>query len=115
MKQHITVEQFNEASDDIQYKLYKILRFRHEKDLASNTNIGKMIEILRDKGFDYTEICEQEKIYNEPIQYIGIRRAEIEMLEFFSETICDALWEAVKYILEVEHDNNISSNISNND
>jgi hypothetical protein len=73
MKQQITKEQWEELEVCQMRKLYKVLG-------VALLNIGQMIEFLGDNW-----ICEMGQLYN-PV-------------DLNPETLCDALWEAVKYKL----------------
>lgn len=102
MKQHITVEQVKELSQEtigkIDDQLYSAMYFysklEHEPrwDFAANLlTIGKMIEMLWDKmyyvSFDTNNVvC----LYNSQ---------ECEMCFDGLNELADALWEAVKYVL----------------
>jgi len=79
MKQHITVEQWNELEEDKQQEIRKVLK--GGKFGWMQLSIGQMIEFLGDSYF-YTI---QGKLG--PMQWTTI------------EFLCDALWEAVKEVL----------------
>ena len=109
MKQHITVEQIKELSNEDYNKLNKYRKehlFIHhgervEDALARYFNIGKMIEILHKKDgtrFDFLEYMS------------GIEEFEVKIAVFIEDKgwagkyfsdkeLCDALWEAVKEVL----------------
>ena len=118
MKQFIDVEQLKSVSDEIKIKLFR-LYYEDTKDceikvtdshlvcdrtwrttyrnLAEGITIGKMMEIIMPY---YPTICFTEKwvsllIYSNK----GKNYNNIEEM-FDSVELCNALWEAVKYILD---------------
>jgi hypothetical protein len=105
MKQHITREQLAEISLKQVSVLADLLGYSEENKLAYEQipyilNIGKMMEIIKSKGYNYLEFCKQECPYKSHKEYLGISiHSEIDVIENFGETECDALWEAVKYLL----------------
>jgi hypothetical protein len=124
MKKHITVNQMKEISDKELAK-YMDLHFTHLleavcyygadrplgrdklSEMSRMITIGKMIEIIKDNGYDFIEMYAQNIEEESDVkhkEYIAISSGELYPAEFFEETICDALWEAVKYVLE--EDNN---------
>lgn len=84
MKQHITLEQWKELSGDFQEEL--LMRLSLEGLVWEQLNIGKMIEFLR----EHTVIT----IYMSTL-IIGKAETRIDY-----DDLCDALWEAVKEVLE---------------
>ena len=104
MKQHITVKQLEEITYDQAKELLDIsglivdvneLYFGNNEDsliekISQKFTIGKMIEILKSNGYGEIEMYEQ---------YIGEPRDE-KYKECVMVSSCDALWEAVKYVLE---------------
>jgi len=102
MKQYIKVQQFYELSD--RAKITLDIWCEDKKYPASGLSIGQMIEFLDDymkthrwkegieidKGEDYWHIYAPCKEY----KYIKSR--------YESEVLCDALWEAVKEVLEAK-------------
>ena len=106
MRQHITVEQMKGVKDKVLAK-YMDLRFthlleavcyysddiikvnRHLKEMSKMVTIGKMIEIIY--KYDDVEIQSSGKQW-----YIGVAGH----IETQAEELVDALWEAVKIILE---------------
>ena len=113
MKQHITLEQLNEfyinelaekINDDYFSELVdsfmKAENARREnlliEKLIGYFDIGKMIEIIERKDKRYIQLSRDYKTdYEVSIRRIGKR--------FTAKELVDALWEAVKYVLE-EHD-----------
>jgi len=114
MKQHITVEQMKEIEDKTLAK-YMPLEFTHSLEavcyygaesatgiiglnkMAEMITIGKMIEILKSKGVNWFEVGYPEiKETREKKVFIKITKD----LYFWGDNLCDALWEAVKYVLE---------------
>jgi len=121
MKQHITVKQLEELSDKDVCKLNTLLR--HEWDLtkqefekynwekvleetAKYCNIGKMIDILDEKCYDYTIY----KYWNskdvpvvESYDTLMIQKSKnYYKIGFDDKELCDALWEAVKMFVHDE-------------
>ena len=114
MKQHITLEQLKELSEDQFVKLYKLIRAKEVTDkriagfydsiiigggfgykkLLSEINIGKMIEILK-----------HQKTFNDTFEigYECYSRDELDLFTlsngvgYYNENIslCDLLWEAI--------------------
>lgn len=121
MKQHITLEQLKEInilninkvtkSEEIKsiiknikyfekserenypYKYNNVCQYLWDR-LAGKITIGKMIEILYKYDCDIQIISAGKQWYIEVAAHI--RRD--------SEELADALWEAVKYVLEVENE-----------
>ena len=108
MRQHITVEQMKGVKDKVLAK-YMDLRFTHLleavcyysddiikvnrylKEMSKMVTIGKMIEIIY--KYDDVEIQSSGKQW-----YIGVAgHIETQAIE-----LVDALWEAVKIVLEEE-------------
>jgi hypothetical protein len=99
MKQHITVEQYEE-SKEIRRKLEDLSLFKNDE-----ITIGKMIEILSSKydavdysddrkfGVGYTVFC---------ITFDSYDWCDDEHREYIANELCDALWEAVKEVLKGE-------------
>jgi hypothetical protein len=117
VKQHITVEQLNELSDEAKLKLYEWSKDRLYMN-AINFNqellsIGQMIEFIEGSLFSHNMLditqnrmadgscgdsecnCDEYKEWQVAFDFEG-------ELESRSEHLCDALWEACKYILEKE-------------
>ena len=100
MKQCITRDQYYTFSKEINDKgnseLHKKIFFRELPGVVEDITIGKMIEILGDK-FLGIHITTSEK-YQVALDII----LEDERLAVFQDTeLCDALWKAVKHVLEV--------------
>lgn len=104
MKQHITVEQVKELRQEVIAKigesLYSAMYFysklEHEPrwDFAANLlTIGKMIEILDVKS-NYVSM--QTVLDNADTDCWIV---EFNDFEWQRKELCDALWEAVKYVL----------------
>ena len=107
MRQHITVEQMKGVKDKVLAK-YMDLRFTHLleavcyysddiikvnrylKEMSKMVTIGKMIEII------YKYDCDLEIVSAGKQWYIGVAGH----INTESEELVDALWEAVKIILE---------------
>jgi hypothetical protein len=87
MKQHITTKQLNELSERGMEKL--ILWTVDDRDYNSRLSIGQMIEFLKYYG-------KLKQIHNTDV---GMTRIEWKA-EPQPTSICDALWEAVKEVLE---------------
>ena len=102
MKQHITLEELREVDSSlIAEKLVKTGFVKVEDNewiksdkAAKQLNIGKMIEILRSKS---------HSIMIETDSDLGVEWwnvVDYDTGKFLqSKELCDALWEAVKYVL----------------
>lgn len=98
MKQHITVEQFNELSEKGKERFFNWLR---EKDYLSQkpfleedvwiVDIGLMIEFLD----EHTDISLESQIDVEEDEYYNLKA----VLWDRKKEPCDVLWEAVKKLL----------------
>jgi len=112
MKQHITKRQLKELSNDEILKLDKFMidaGYYEENDLhptaqanskrkvGMNLSIGLMIEFLDDNDAFVEEFSEPNNTAN--FDYGGVT---IDWFDIGDEDIslCDALWEAVKEVLE---------------
>ena len=96
MKQHITPEQLNELSKEEKKKLRKWLMDKQimivQPHYLIPLSIGQMIEFLDENGFEIT------RHKTESADHVwSVTRGDSNFL--FKE-LCDALWEAVKEILE---------------
>ena len=118
MKQHITVEQARELNKEQFNKLYDWAEnkypefFPHgvimmlessEKSLSRCIDIGRMIEFLDEKDF-FHKINRYQNIGK-----VGLEIGDNKFVEnwnvdgkksFQKKELCDALWEAVKEVLE---------------
>lgn len=121
MKKHITATQLDEFLElrheqgkavwnkPMQLSLVDMLYGNENYPLESDITIGKMIEILNIKSMD--PIIQKVALKNEN----GIHESMWEVLIDYNgldfngiydkEELVDALWEAVKYILEKENNN----------
>ena len=110
MKQHITIEQLNELSEEGKEKL---LQYMEDKDylphgtqmmlhnegyyLSQFLSIGKMIEFLdehtNELGMQFNDSSTYWSIW-----YGGEQRIEYNNLLQYE--LCDALWEACQEVLE---------------
>ena len=90
MKQHIMVEQLREVKPT---KLLKILKYGLAGDdrWAESINIGKMIEVL--SNYKQIEIIQGK---------VGWIMFMDNSLKISGDELCDALWEAIKYVIEEE-------------
>jgi hypothetical protein len=113
MKQNINVEQMKEVKDTVLAEALNDLEFKEglgtlnillpedyrERDIwlhnmASRVTIGKMIEIINNKKYYF---C---------IEEVGITifdEGQDEYVSFNNGELADALWEAIKYVLEEEN------------
>lgn len=99
MKQHITSKQADEIS---KYKFYTLFpdlvirddwsKFHHKK-----ITIGKMIELLMDRGYCYT--IDYGKLEVWILGNITTKKTYCPEVKL-DNLLCDALWEAVKYTLK---------------
>jgi len=119
MKQHITIEQLNELSEEGKEKLeawfketygYEIVKERAlmAKDSCSlcglpfyTMSIGQMIEFLEHHGLDWTLITnEAEEISDIIGQFVSDMNEKTNpfglVVNRSKIELCDALWEAVK-------------------
>jgi len=114
MKQHITVEQLKELEVGVIIETFfknnpnknnLIKNYQNTKEksdiwydwVSREITIGKMIEILKSKGVNWFEVGYPEiKETREKKVFIKITKD----LYFWGDNLCDALWEAVKYVLE---------------
>ena len=120
MKQHITLEQLNELSKKGKEKYYewsfKLTRKEIEssfsftiEDLIKNgrirlMNIGQMIEFLDEEEFHEFVGIEKSHI-NWTVWMKDNTYQEIKIISKHGKTqkeLCDALWKAVKEVLEVK-------------
>ena len=113
MKQHITTKQLMEVHQDIMMEAINSDKFNELLEQVSQSNvgmrnlylqalakevtIGKMIEILHDSGE-----CIDMFNGNENGRFDGYCVWIGTLGETRKEELCDALWEAVKYVLEIE-------------
>lgn len=103
MKQHITPKQFQELPKEISCKVFDLNArdWRGYKDdfygyHHKKITIGKMIETLMDKGYHYT--IEYGKLYIWEMGDITTKKVFCPDIKL-DTLLCDALWDAVKYIL----------------
>lgn len=92
MKQHITIEQLNELSSDADFKLRGWMDSKGYGGYDYLPSIGKMIEFL---GTSWM-VNNRNSIGEWEVE----RRDGMESFE--NSELCDALWEAVKEVLEHE-------------
>ena len=98
MKQNITVEQLKQCSDFIIKKMGLMLGYEKINSnaiwqaMAQDITIGKMIEILEERE-EYPQIHLSQDID-------WAVEIESNIVAFVSKELCDALWEAVKFVLE---------------
>ena len=120
MKQHITVKQAKELSVELimkqlnNDKLNLCISFEESfwNAVAESTNIGRMIEILE----DLSSSKDEQYIYFETslrrnIDYVLHKVVYISHFdngghptnkEFVNIELCDALWEALKYVFTLK-------------
>jgi hypothetical protein len=112
MKQQITSEQLNELSDKGKYTLWIWERNKEygDKDSfskLSELSVGQMIEFL-DEQMPVSYITHQSQWHGGNWHYDGgsipseltLPALEKSIKSFESNELCDALWEAVKDVLE---------------
>lgn len=85
MKQHITVEQLNELGDKREDKLIEWRDRTKQEQKSLLLSIGQMIEFLSKDGLWKYPPLVYDKAGDEAIEI---------------NKLCDALWEAVKKVLE---------------
>lgn len=99
MKQHITVEQLNELSGKTQKTWWGFIigdqnyHNGSEMTIAKKSTIGMMIEFLEERGYGIMiDKMRKNKKWivdiDKPMKYIE------------GKELCDALWEAIKEVLE---------------
>lgn len=100
MKQHITMEQFHELDMKQDTKLRMLLN-RKPSLIPKACNIGKMIEILGDKLTEISFVHDGDITFGEKRKAGAYIRFSGENLDinYFSEELCDALWQAIKEVL----------------
>ncbi len=102
MKQHIDVLQLKEIEENQKEKLAYLLDNWNEykikeghlsnNDIASQTTVGKMIEILYNANKD---------VYYNQDSTLSQCELQVDGEMYRSTELCDALWEAVKSVLSV--------------
>lgn len=110
MKQHITVEQLQELTNKQQISLATLAgeygnccntggETMNLGKLRGKFTIGKMIEIL-DKH--HSELYNRLEIYKNELDEwcIGLNTGEELIWLEYNDDLCDALWEAVKKIID---------------
>lgn len=103
MKQHITIEQLQELSSDaIDDKLAPWCDMR---EYGYELTIGQMIEFLNNEYNALIVTTAMRKLHNNNAKWhvakTQIPANPIKEQDFTnSDELCDALWEAVKFILE---------------
>lgn len=135
MRQHISVEQLNELSDKGKEKLrewYK--KYKHEiipgsstTDIGQGTyfdpllSIGQMIEFLEDQQLTVENMEQYKNIYwtvylsnkyaDDSVTWKNEKGEEVFTKIFTSAELVDALWEAVKQVLEQDETTHNSKGI----
>ena len=104
MKQNITEEELSQLSQQGKDNLLKYLKQKHIYNSDSSTNgwlsIGQMIEFLDEQG-DY--VYSKQDIGGTTLnRYWTIRLRGEKRNKFGRKELCDALFKAVKEILEYE-------------
>lgn len=133
MKQNITIEQLLQADSLLLSKLYNLIHWKETienityntewfdfcktvkdchtyrtylENIIKNINIGNMIEVLCNSGFGFPRIglTESRKISELIVPSVTcLNGSKHHGKEFEADTLCDALWKAVVFILsEVE-------------
>lgn len=106
MKQHITLEQFNDIElilnpdieEPYEFWRYKLEEYGIEVDNCSDEfiseqfTIGKMIEISSE---NFKTVITQGNLW-----WVGNVN---KTFSFNSEELCDALWECVKYVIAMKN------------
>lgn len=111
MKQHITIEQLNELSEKGKERLREWWnKTQTTKDGEKWENgisnivclsIGQMLEFLDESGHTFYSINTQENNGKREFFMISYKKSSIKQaLNGHRTELCDALWEAVKEILE---------------
>lgn len=110
MIQHITIEQFNELSENAQIRLYKWCMKKYHytitQDLSSTLSVPKLLLTIGHMiQFLYTE----SPIHSQRDGILFYRDVNKEFHMSIGrpdkkghKELCDALWEAVKEILELK-------------
>lgn len=108
MKQEITIEQRNELSPKARDRLIEWCFEHTPRQRLKSLSIGEMIEFLiaRAKGFD-TMCSWDDEDGGWKVGYLSSKYVEVMNYRTLSPVkaypeICDALWEAVKEVLENE-------------
>ena len=97
MKQHITIEQWNELPPSGQVKIRKLWRNNgQEVNLlgVNDINIGQMIEFLDEQNENFDVIYRYKGGWE-----VGSKDHNDILAFSDKEELCDALWEAVKEVL----------------
>lgn len=109
MKQHITSEQLNELFEHQQILLYRILENNETAKRIPcfwDITIGKMIEFLQSFGvgniYQGISHCSDDIIWAVEIGYDENGNETNIGGHYESNELCDALWEAVKEIMQNE-------------
>jgi hypothetical protein len=85
-----------ESNRKVNYAMWEHYYHEWEKAVIKSINIGKMIKVL---GMNLKGI----NTPNSASEYSGVfLTANRERVEFKADCLCDALWKAVKYVLEKE-------------
>ena len=110
MKQHITKSQLNELSDkgkdrlkewfvrDFKWQGQAFVVPTRDVDFVSSINIGQLIEFLEESREYRNEFSIIRASY-ENDWIVGKRQEGGEVAGLLAEELCDALWEAVKEVL----------------
>jgi len=104
MKQHITVKQLNELTNQGQYELCNKNNIIYwngmsRSEITKNITISKMIEILRKCIVMIEFLDHSDDDYNYVVQILINKGFEEEYINFENFELCDALWDAVKSVL----------------
>jgi hypothetical protein len=106
MKQHITPKQLAELSEKGKEKYFRwVSKYYPVKDAGGACSgyrgpllsIGQMIELLKEKGWEAIELGE---IHSKNACIVHCLRGKSAGKWFIEKTRCDALWQAVKEVLE---------------
>lgn len=110
MKQHVTVEQLKELTNKQQINLATLAgeygnccntggETINLGKLRGRFTIGKMIKIL---DYHHSELYNKLDIYKNDLDEwcIGLNIGEEIVLLAYSDELCDALWKAVKKIID---------------
>jgi len=102
MKQHITLEQWEQLINLHETKLHMMIDDVGGITTYKDLNIGKMIEVLNkhSKVYDIAVACGMGVSNMCGVLFMYMRPEEDEEKVFENLELCDALFQAIKYILE---------------